>query len=53
MVVECVMTFMNMGCRVSLCEFDSIFLEKSWIWLNDPYINYYSAIGHISRKGQL
>lgn len=38
MVVECVMTFMNMGCRVSLCEFDSIFLEKSWIWLNDPYI---------------
>ena len=53
MVVECVMTFMNMGCRVSLCEFDSIFLEKSWIWLNDPYINYYSAIGLISRKEQL
>ena len=53
MVVECVMTFMNMGCRVSLCEFDSIFLEKSWIWLNDPYINYYSAIGLISRQEKL
>lgn len=28
MVVECVMTFMNMGCRVSLCEFDSIFWKS-------------------------
>lgn len=27
-VVECVMTFMNMGCRVSLCEFDSIFWKS-------------------------
>lgn len=42
-----------MHCRVSLCEFDSFFLEKSWNWLNDPYINYYSATGPITRKGQL
>lgn len=51
--MKCAMTFMNMNCRVSLCEFDSIFLEKSWVWLNDPYINYYSDTGLITRKGQL
>lgn len=47
------MIFMNMNCRITLCEFNSIFLEKSWGWLNDPYINYYSATGPITRKGQL
>lgn len=44
---------MNMNCRVDLCEFDSVFLEKSWKWLNDPYINNYSATGLITRQGQL
>lgn len=47
------MIFMNMSCRVFLCEFDSIFFDKSWNWLNGPYINCYSAIGLITRKGQL
>ena len=47
------MIFMNMIYKVSWCKFDSIFLEKSWNWLNDPYINYYSVTGPITRKGQL
>lgn len=42
-----------MNCRVALCEFDSIFLEKSWIWLNDPYINYYLDAGPIDKEKQL
>lgn len=50
---ECVMIFTNMSCKVSLCEFDYDFLKRSWKWLNDPYINYYSATGPITRKGQL
>ncbi len=53
MAEVCVMIFMNMNCKISLCEFDSIFLEKSWDWLNDPYINYYSATGLITKGGQL
>lgn len=53
MVVECVMIFMSMDCKVELCDFDFVFLEKSWCWLNDPYINYYSATGHITKEGQL
>lgn len=44
---------MNMACRVSLCDFDFTFLEKSWVWLNDPYVNYYSATGPITKEGQL
>lgn len=44
---------MNMNCNLKLCEFDRTFLEKSWVWLNDPYISFYSATGPITKERQL
>ena len=35
-----------------LCKYDRTFLDKSWIWLNDPYINYYSNAGHFTKEEQ-
>lgn len=43
---------MSMNYDLELCEFDDVFLAKSWIWLNDPYVNYFSDTGTITQKGQ-
>lgn len=38
--------------HLKLCDYDSVFLEKSWEWLNDPEIKYLTNTGDFSKNDQ-
>jgi len=38
---------------LSLVSFDNLYLERSWVWLNDPYVKYYTNSKTITKEEQL
>lgn len=42
----------NMNYSLLLLDFTRVFLDKSWVWLNDPYIKYYTVTPRITRIEQ-
>ncbi len=45
--------FKKLSTEVALVNFDRVFLDLSWHWLNDPEINQMTMAGVISRENQL
>lgn len=50
---ESVMIFMNMNCDFQLVEYTRIFLEKSWGWLHDEYVKYYTVTPDFTKEQQM
>lgn len=38
---------------LSLVSFDNLYLDRSWVWLNDPYVKYYTNSKTITKEDQL
>jgi len=45
--------FKKLSTEVTLVNFDRVFLDLSWHWLNDPEINQMTMAGEITREDQL